>query len=61
MNEKGKSTSVCNICLKQEPLELFDRLYLCNNCLSKVKKLLELKNSSNISKEQNAGGLKEEL
>jgi hypothetical protein len=50
----------CSICLTETKLTKFDRLEICQDCLEKVKKL-ESEEPAKISKDQTAGGIKDEL
>ncbi len=50
----------CNICLTEERITKLDRLELCQDCFEKVKKL-QSEEPTKITKEQIAGGLKNEL
>ena len=50
----------CSICLTETRVSKLDRLDLCPDCWKKVKKL-ETEESVKISKEQFAGGIKNEL
>ena len=52
--------SFCNICLKEGKVKHFDNLNLCSECLDKVK-VMETEEPFKISKEQTAGGIKDEL
>ncbi len=52
--------SFCSICLTEGRVSKLDRLDLCTDCWEKVKKL-ELEKPIKISKEQIAGGIKNEL
>lgn len=50
----------CNICLIQGKLYAYNKLNLCTQCFEKVKSM-EKEERIKISKEQTAGGLKDEL
>ena len=52
--------SFCSICLNETRVSKFDRLDLCPDCWEKVKKI-EQEKPVKISKEQTAGGIKNEL
>lgn len=52
--------SFCSICLTETRVSKFDRLDLCSNCMEKVQKI-KLEDPIKISKEQIAGGIKNEL
>ncbi len=52
--------SFCSICLTEARVSKLDRLDLCPECWENVKKL-ELEEPIKISKEQIAGGIKNEL
>ena len=54
--------SFCHVCLKEtkEILE-YNTLQVCSKCLSNIKRLESEKGQSRLSKEQIAGGLKDEL
>lgn len=52
--------SVCDICLKECKTLHLEELHVCSECYEKVKKL-EKDESYKLSKEQKAGGLKDEL
>ena len=58
--KKAFAKKFCNICLTEVKVTKFDRLDICQDCLEKVKKL-ESEEPVKISKEQNAGGIKDEL
>ncbi len=50
----------CSICLSEGRLIKLDRLEVCTSCLEKIKKI-ESEGPVKISKEQIAGGIKDEL
>ena len=51
----------CNICLSNtEIITEYDRLSVCSKCLDNIEKL-EPKDPVKLSKEQIAGGIKDEL
>lgn len=51
----------CDICLSNtEIITEYDRLSVCSKCLDNIKKL-EPEDPSKLSKEQIAGGIKDEL
>ncbi len=52
--------SFCSICLNETRVSKLDRLDVCPDCWEKVKKL-ESEEPIKISKEQIAGGIKNEL
>ena len=52
--------SFCSICLSETRVSKLDRLNLCSDCWEKVKKM-ESEEAIKISKEQIAGGIKNEL
>ena len=52
--------SFCNICLTEGKVTKYDKLELCDTCLKNVKNL-ESEEPFKISKEQKAGGIKDEL
>ena len=52
--------SFCSICLTETRIIQLDKLDLCTECWEKVKKI-ESEEPANISKEQIAGGIKDEL
>ena len=54
------SKSFCSICLSEGILSKFDRLKICSSCLEKIKET-ESEEPVKISKEQTAGGIKDEL
>ena len=54
----GKSE--CNICLKECKIQHLDELHVCADCYENIK-ALEKNDSFKISKEQKAGGIKDEL
>jgi hypothetical protein len=54
------SKSFCSICLSEGRLSKLDRLEVCPPCLEKIKKM-ESEERVKISKEQLAGGIKDEL
>lgn len=58
--KKTLRKSFCSICLAGSRVSKLDRLDLCPNCQEKVKKL-ESGDPIKISKEQIAGGIKNEL
>jgi hypothetical protein len=58
--KKAFRKSFCSICLAETKVSKLDRLDLCPNCWEKVKKL-ESEEPIKISKEQIAGGIKNEL
>jgi hypothetical protein len=58
--KKAFRKSFCSICLTETKVGKLDRLDLCPNCWKKVKKL-ESEEPIKISKEQIAGGIKNEL
>ena len=63
MSNSDNGDSFCDVCLKEakEILEC-DALQVCSKCLSNIKRLeLEKGGQSGLSKEQTAGGLKDEL
>ena len=50
----------CSICLTEGKTTKFDMLEICQDCFEKVKKL-ESEEPVKITKEQTAGGIKDEL
>jgi len=58
--KKAFAKKICSICLDEVKLTKYDRLELCQDCFEKVKKL-ESEEPVKISKEQTAGGIKDEL
>ena len=52
--------SFCSICLSEGKLEQLDKLELCSNCFNKVKEM-ESEEPFKITKENIAGGIKDEL
>ena len=54
------SKSFCSICLSEGRLSKLDRLEVCPSCLEKIKEI-ESQGPVKISKEQTAGGIKDEL
>jgi 5'-deoxynucleotidase YfbR-like HD superfamily hydrolase len=52
--------SFCSICLTEARVSKLDKLDLCSDCWGKIKKL-ESEEPVKISKEQTAGGIKNEL
>jgi len=58
--KKVFSKSFCSICLSEERLSKLDRLDVCPSCLKKIKEK-ESEEPVKISKEQTAGGIKDEL
>jgi hypothetical protein len=58
--KKAFAKKICSICLAEVKLTRFDRLEICQDCFEKVKKL-EAEEPVKISKEQTAGGIKDEL
>ena len=52
--------SECDICLKESKTQSLDALQVCSECFEKIKEL-EKAESFKISKEQKAGGIKDEL
>lgn len=58
--KKVFSKSFCSICLSEGRLSKLDRLDVCPSCLEKIKET-ESKEPVKISKEQTAGGIKDEL
>lgn len=52
--------SFCNICLSEVRLSKLDRLEVCPSCLEKIQEI-ESEEPVKISKEQTAGGIKDEL
>ncbi len=52
--------SFCSICLSEGRLSKWDRLKVCPSCLEKIKEI-ESEEPVKISKEQTAGGIKDEL
>lgn len=54
----GKST--CDICLKERKTQQLDKLFVCSECFEEIK-ALEDEEAFKISKEQRAGGIKDEL
>lgn len=50
----------CHICLNKTEILEYDKLHVCTKCLSNIKKL-DKEKPSNLSKEQIAGGIKDEL
>ena len=52
--------SFCSICLNEGRMIKWDKLDLCPDCWENVKKM-ELEENIKISKEQIAGGIKDEL
>jgi len=51
---------ICNICLKEGPIQKLDKLDVCSTCLEKIR-ALESEQPIDVSKEQKAGGIKDEL
>jgi len=62
MTNSDNGDSFCHVCLREikEILE-HDTLQVCSKCLSNIKRLELEKGQSSLSKEQIAGGLKDEL
>ena len=62
MANSDNGNSFCHICLR-ETKEILDHntLQVCHKCLSNIKRLESEKGQSRLSKEQTAGGLKDEL
>ncbi len=58
--KKVLGRSFCSICLNETRVSKFDRLDLCPDCWENVKKM-ESEESIKISKEQTAGGIKDEI
>ena len=58
--KKAFAKKFCSICLTEGKVIKFDRLEICQDCFEKVKKL-ESEWPAKISKEQMAGGIKDEL
>lgn len=58
--KKAFKKSFCSICLTETRVIKLDKLDLCTDCWEKVKKI-ESEEPVNISKEQIAGGIKDEL
>lgn len=54
------SKSFCSICLSEGILSKLDRLEVCPSCLEKIREI-EADGPVKISKEQTAGGIKDEL
>jgi len=54
------SKSFCSICLSEGILSKLDKLEVCSSCLEKIKET-ESEEPVKISKEQTAGGIKDEL
>ena len=52
--------SYCNICLNEDGVKKYDKLDICQECLKKIKDL-ESEKPFDISKENIAGGIKDEL
>ncbi len=52
--------SLCNICLKECKVQHLEQLHVCTDCFEKVK-ALEKGMRFKLSKEQIAGGTKDEL
>lgn len=52
--------SFCNICLSEVRLSKLGRLEVCPSCLEKIQEI-ESEEPVKISKEQTAGGIKDEL
>jgi len=52
--------SFCSICLSEGKLSKLDRLEVCPSCLENIKEM-ESEEPVKISKEQTAGGIKDEL
>ena len=50
----------CSICITEISVTKLDKLDLCQNCFENVKKL-ESEEPAKITKEQIAGGIKDEL
>lgn len=50
----------CSICITELSITKLDNLDLCQNCFENVKKL-ESEEPAKITKEQMAGGIKDEL
>ena len=59
-NKRVFSKSLCSICLSAGRLSKLDRLEICPSCLEKIKEI-ESEEPVKISKEQTAGGIKDEL
>jgi len=61
-NSENNDDSFCHVCLNEtkEILE-YNTLQVCSKCLSNIKRLELEKGQSRLSKEQVAGGLKDEL
>ena len=52
--------SFCSICLSEGILSKLDKLEVCPSCWEKIKEI-ESEEPVKISKEQTAGGIKDEL
>lgn len=61
-NGVDNNDSFCHICLKEtKEIVEYDTLQVCPICLSNIRRLELEKGQSRLSKEQTAGGLKDEL
>lgn len=58
--KKVLGKSECDICLKECKTMQLDQLLVCSECYDKVQ-ALEKDESFKLSKEQKAGGIKDEL
>ena len=58
--KKAFAKKFCSICLTEGEVIKFDRLEICQDCFEKIKKI-ESEGPVKISKEQMAGGIKDEL
>lgn len=58
--KKVFAKSECDICLKECKTLHLDQLHVCSECYEKIKSL-EKNESFKLSKEQKAGGIKDEL
>ena len=52
--------SICDICLNECKTQHLDQLHVCLECYEKIQKL-EKNDSFKLTKEQKAGGIKDEL
>ena len=61
-NGDDNDDSFCHVCLKKtKDILEHNTLQVCSKCLSNIKRLESEKGQSILSKEQIAGGLKDEL
>ncbi|WP_316504793.1 hypothetical protein [Nitrosopumilus sp.] len=51
----------CDICLDNTEVTEYDRLLVCSDCLSNIKRLEQEEDPPKLPKEQTAGGIKDEL